>query len=165
MLEVTDWHNRKCQKIGHEARIAGLELMDKDVQYRLDNIRGGLPERIQQPGPNSHTENVRNVYPVSISEGELSFGCQALHAGQVAEISTWDASQSPTVIQELAKLHGIAYEMEYPVSGTQPNDYVFGSDGPDRMLEVDSGPDLPSSTTALQVLKVHKARPGTPYIG
>lgn len=158
MVEVTDWHSRECEQVGHEARIAGLEKMVKNHQYRLENIRGDLPEGRQQPGPDSHTEIVRTVYPAPIAEGESSFGCQALHAGQLAEISTSDTSQSPTVIQEMEKLRGMTYENG--VSGTQSNDYVFGSNGSDPMLEVDFGSDLPSSTTALQVLKLHKAQPG-----
>lgn len=121
---MTDWHSRECEQIGHEARIAGLEEMVKDLQYRLENIRGDLPEGRQQPGPDSHTDIVRTVYPAPISEGESS-----------------------SVIQEMAKLRGMAYENG--VSGTQSNDYVFGSNGSDPMLEVDSGSDLPSSRTAL----------------
>ncbi|KAH6884507.1 hypothetical protein B0T10DRAFT_579212 [Thelonectria olida] len=139
-----------------DERLAALEDAVNSLRQQ-QNVREQTthsPTHIQHPArSNGHDGHHPGVLP----EGESSFGRQAVRASEIAELTCSEASNSPTVMSELASFRGMAQNQE--ASQTKRQDYTSGQcvDGGKQI-------ELPSSDFVLQLLRRLKDLKGTQCI-
>jgi hypothetical protein len=128
-----------------DERLAALEAAVNSLrqQQNVTEQSTHTPGHIQHPArSNGHVGH----HPGVISEGESSFGRQAMRASEIAELTCSEASNSPTVMSELASFRGMAQNQE--ASRTKRQDYTS-----DRCLDDGKEIELPSSDFVLQLLR------------
>ncbi|KAM5345682.1 hypothetical protein ACJ41O_011543 [Fusarium nematophilum] len=160
--EATSHHDSK----GLLEKISALEeaVSSLQQQQQQQQQQGARSHSHSQPTPPRHASDSGqtrqgpqgvNDHRAALPEGDSSFGSQALHASQIAELTSSEASQSPIVMLELAKLRDMAQDQTAPRSVR--HHYLSGlrREGPKSDME------LPPSDFVVQVLRVLREMKGT----
>lgn len=147
-------------------KISALEeaVSSLQQQQQQQQQQGARSHSHSQPTPPRHASDSAqtrqgpqgvNDHRAALPEGDSSFGSQALHASQIAELTSSEASQSPIVMLELAKLRDMAQDQTAPRSVR--HHYLSGlrREGPKSDME------LPPSDFVVQVLRVLREMKGT----
>ncbi|KAF5004106.1 hypothetical protein FDECE_9379 [Fusarium decemcellulare] len=163
---------RAARHVGDAAR--PLQSANEDQSADVLERLAALEEAVNalRPRPNRASEDQAQPTPhyvydtpqpekavdeehANLPEGESSFGTQALNASQIAELTSSEASQSPSVLLELTKLRDIAHHQS--TARSVWNQYVTGM--PRKGLKSDI--ELPPSSFVIQTLRVLRELKGT----